>query len=104
MTHTTTSASDQALREALEELADDLDNHHVVMVAGRALRDLLAAHPIEPTVAYAEYGVRYTSGPRKGSMARRFRDLADAVEFVARGSQEMVVLHRVVTMWTEVTL
>jgi hypothetical protein len=40
--------TDQSLRDAVEELAADLDRQNVVMVAGRALRDLLAAHPAEP--------------------------------------------------------
>jgi hypothetical protein len=40
--------SDQSLRDALEKLADELDSHNTVLVAGRALRELLAAHPAEP--------------------------------------------------------
>ena len=40
--------TDQGLRDALEKLADELDSNNVVMVAGRALRDLLTAHPAEP--------------------------------------------------------
>jgi hypothetical protein len=98
------------LRQALEELMQDRMNHSSpypgdYVIQPTEIRDLLTAYPVEPAPeAYEEYGVRYTSGPRKGSTPRRFRDLAQAVEHVAKGSDEMVVLHRVVTKWTEVEL
>ena len=38
-------AGDGGLRDALATLADELDSGNAVMVAGRALRGLIAAHP-----------------------------------------------------------